>query len=171
MKSEIVKEMPRIANKLDSLQDLRCSLNQLDWKKIIQFFKQYTNDETDPWYILLYIDKYCSNKDSIKFEDIAGFRVWTIKPNNKIYHRLFVADSNNIIERTQFNCEVLGSYSSKEEYFLNYELKFQNASPNKNTSIILYPDNLVVHHPDKYSHNYLLRRIEKYKKNILKSSD
>lgn len=164
LETELQIQMPMRFYVQNKQQDLSCELNSKEWRNLLSFIQNYTKENSDIWLIIIYIDKYLNKNDSVNYKDIIGFQVYTIKPNKKLYHSIFIAEDGNFLEIKQYNCETVGIHYNARDYFMNYEMNYHNASAKKNSVISFFSENMYSYKPDKYSHDFLMRRIEKFGK-------
>lgn len=164
VENEFIKSMPVRYEDSKLKQDVISELNQNDWQNVLYFIWNYTRDTTNIWSLTLYLDKYLNDIDSVEFSDIAAIQTYTVKPDKKLYHNFFVFQNDTFVELEKFNCETYGIRQKATDYFMNKEIIYNNASPQKNSRISLFSNLVHSYKPHKYKHDYLIGRIEKYGK-------
>ena len=164
VENEFIKSMAVLYEDSALKQNVVCELNQKDWQSVLSFIWNYTRDTSNIWSLTLYLDKYLNDIDSVEYRDIAAFQTYTVKPDKKLYHNFFVFQNDTFVELEKFHCETYGIRQKVTDYFMNKEINYKNASPQRNSRISLFSDLMHSYIPHKYKHDYLMGRIEKYGK-------
>jgi len=90
------------------------------YDKLIPYFLQISNINSQPYAIVLYFETFLSETKVIDINKITAFSwYYLIKDGKQLHHRLFILKENNFIENLEFNIDVSFVTVNQSSFQLN----------------------------------------------------
>jgi hypothetical protein len=114
----------------DTFEMGNISVNDTLYTDLIQYFKQISNIDSDPYAIVVYFNRYISNTNAVTIEEMSGFSwYYLIKEGKQLHHRLFISKNGSFIENKEFNIDVPYLTVNQSSFLVNVIIpQFQNNS-------------------------------------------
>jgi hypothetical protein len=145
----------------DSIKELRIKLQDAEWDKALRYFKPYFNSKARLWLVILYLDKTMQKFDSVTLEDILGFQVYYIFPENVLYHRIYLPNIESKFEEYYaLTSEAKGIDCASKSYMEDELLNFRNVTKSNYTQLYLFPHDSKPFKPNYNSYHEIIDRIQ-----------
>lgn len=106
----------------DSINQYNVYIDEDDWAMLEKNFQKKANTDNHIWDIVLYVDHFLEEGETISSEDIEGYQVYFLSDDNELHHRLYVKNINDFDNFEYFNCETTGIFSNASVFFIDHIL-------------------------------------------------
>lgn len=110
----------------DSINQYNVYIDEEDWAMFEKNFQKKAITDNHIWDIVLYVDHFLEENETISSEDIEGYQVYFLSDDNELHHRLYVKNKNDFDNFEYFNCETNVLFANASIFFIDHIFDSQN---------------------------------------------